>query len=289
MADTRTGTGAGFLLTVSLCSALAGMALVFVMIAAFSLPVFFSGQNGGTVFSRQWLPSAGSFGITPMLVGSLLLALVSVVLAWPIALGFSSITLTARSKRARIWAGRLVRLMASVPTVVYAFAAVFLVAPLVRRALGGGSGLGLLTAAPVLALLVFPTMVVVMQAGMRDRMAEIWPAAASLGLCRMQAMAHLVIPASVRSLAAAAGLGAARAIGDTMISLMLAGNAVHFPGHLTDGLRTLTAHMALVTANEVGGAAYDSLFAAGALALLASCGISMVVRRFARAKNENGC
>ena len=288
MADTRTGTGAGFLLTASLYLALAGMALVFVMVAAFSLPVFLSGQSG-TVFSLQWLPSAGRFGIVPMLAGSLLLALASVAMAWPIALGFSSIALTTRSKRARVWTGRLIRLMASVPTVVYAFAAVFLVAPLVRRALGGGSGLGLLTAAPVLALLVFPTMAVVMQAGMRDRMAEMWPAAASLGLTRAQAMAHLVIPASVRGLAAAAGLGAARAVGDTMVSLMLAGNAAHFPVHPADGLRTLTAHMALVTANEVGGAAYDSLFAAGALALLASCGVSMLVRRFIRVKNGSRC
>ena len=70
-----------------------------------------------------------------------------------------------------------------------------------------------------------------------------------------------------------------RALGDTLIPLMLAGNAPQAPLALGDSLRTLTAHMALVTANEVGGAAYNSLFAAGALLLLITAVTSLALRR----------
>ena len=72
-----------------------------------------------------------------------------------------------------------------------------------------------------------------------------------------------VLPASIRALVSARLLGFGRALGDTLIPLMLAGNAPAIPDSLNGGMRALTAHMALVTANEVGGAAYNFSFLAG--------------------------
>ena len=73
-------------------------------------------------------------------------------------------------------------------------------------------------------------------------------------------------------------------MGDTLLPLMLAGNATQIPQHLSDSLRTLSAHMALVTANEVGGGAYNSLFAAGFLLLLINAALSICSRRFGLSK-----
>lgn len=80
----------------------------------------------------------------------------------------------------------------------------------------------------------------------------------------------------------ALALGFGRGVGDTLIALMLSGNWPQLPALPTDSLRTLTAHMALVTANEVGGTAYNSLFAAGAILLLINGAVSLTIRRLER-------
>ena len=93
-----------------------------------------------------------------------------------------------------------------------------------------------------------------------------------------------VLPASIRALVSAGLLGFGRALGDTLIPLMLAGNAPAIPDSLNGGMRALTAHMALVTANEVGGAAYNSLFLAGLILLLTNAGASLLLRRLGESR-----
>ena len=169
--------------------------------------------------------------------------------------------------------------MTAIPTVVYGFAAVFLLTPLVREAAGQGSGLCWLSAACVLALLISPTMVLVMDVALREQMRRLLLPALSLGMSRHTVLACLALPAVRRWLLTAGLLGFGRAIGDTLIPLMLSGNAPNVPQNLFAGLRTLTAHMGLVTATDVGGPAYNSLFVAGGLLLCISTGVSLVLRR----------
>ena len=137
----------------------------------------------------------------------------------------------------------------------------------------------LLSAGVMLILLVLPSMVLVLEAGLRPRLERLCPWGLALGFSRLDMLRLFVLPKSGRCLAAAAVLGFGRAVGDTLIPLMLAGNAPGVPGGFTEGLRTLTAHMALVTANEVGGAAYNSLFAAGLILLLVNAAASLALRR----------
>ena len=70
------------------------------------------------------------------------------------------------------------------------------------------------------------------------------------------------------------------------LPLMLAGNAPKLPTGFTESARTLSAHMALVTSNEVGGAAYNSLFAAGLCLLCTTIAVTLVLRRLAPAKDQ---
>ncbi|MDL2316475.1 ABC transporter permease subunit [Desulfovibrio sp. OttesenSCG-928-A18] len=273
--------------------ALTGIVLLFAMVIAFALPAFRQ-QGPGAVLAWSWRPYQGDFGILPMLAGSMLLALSALALAWPLAV----LLLCGMLPRGPAAAGRkgaglrlrrlgadllpwAIRLMTAVPTVVYGFAALFLLTPLVRRGLGG-SGLCLLSAALVLALLILPGMVLVMEAGLAPRLQRLCPGGLALGFSRLELLWHVVFPSARKTLLASALLGFGRAMGDTLLPLMLAGNAPQVPGGLTEGLRTLTAHMALVTANEVGGAAYDSLFAAGALLLGVNTLASVAARRLAR-------
>lgn len=277
--------GPGVLLRIAVFTALTGIVLLFAMIAAFALPVISDGSPAGP-FSWTWLPSSGNFGILPMLCGSLLLSLTALLLAWPLALGMCCRLYLgegrAGQRRLTVLLRALVHGMTAIPTVVYGFAALFLLTPLVREGLGQGTGLCWLSATLVLSLLILPTMVLVMDAGLRPRLERLHLGAAALGLTRLQTLAFLALPAARHSLISAAVLGFGRAAGDTLVSLMLAGNAPQLPASLYESLRTLTAHMALVTANEVGGAAYNSLFAAGALLLAVNACISLAARRLSR-------
>lgn len=263
-----------------------GIVLLFLMVVIFALPLFAQGGEGGP-FGWQWLPSGGYFGILPMLCGTLALSCSALLLAFPLALGLCCHLHCAGpspSLAARLLGG-LMRGMSAVPTVTYGFAALFLLTPLLRSALGG-TGLCWLGAALMLSLLVLPTLVLVMDAGLRPRMERLRPAGAALGMTPVRIWLFLALPEAGRAVLSAAVLAFGRAAGDTLLPLMLAGNAPQAPQALTDSLRALTAHMALVTSNEVGGGAYDSLFAAGALLLLCNACMSLLARHWQRTASE---
>lgn len=260
----------------------AGMALLcimllFAMILAFAAPVFLRPGSGG-VFTWNWQPYQGEFGILPMLAGSLLLSLSTLLLAWPLSLAVCCWTLERKPGPLLVLARGLLRFMSAIPTVVYGFAAVFLLTPLIRNGLGG-SGMCWLAAALMLTLLILPTMTLILEAGLKPRLESLCPGGIALGLTKLEILWFVILPLSRKTLLAALLLGFGRAVGDTLLPLMLAGNAPQLPGGLLDGLRTLTAHMALVTANEVGGSAYNSLFAAGALLLGINAAVSLAARR----------
>ena len=260
--------------------AVGAVSLLFVMILAAALPALIQ-PGPGSPLDWVWQPYQGHFGILPMCLGSLALAGSALIIGWPLALGLCCWLLTEEARAARPLVkltGTLIRFMTTIPTVVYGFAAVFLLTPLVRTALGG-TGMCLLSAGIMLTLLILPTMVLVLEAGLGPRLERLCPWGQALGFSRLDLLRFFVLPKARRNLTAAAVLGFGRAVGDTLIPLMLAGNATQVPGGLTESLRTLTAHMALVTANEVGGAAYNSLFVAGLILLLVNGGVSLALRR----------
>ncbi|MDQ7836158.1 MAG: ABC transporter permease subunit [Humidesulfovibrio sp.] len=254
---------------------------ILAFLAWFCLPLVTEGQSA-SVLSWTWRPASGQFGILPMAVGSLLLGSSALLLAWPLGLG---LTLFAHGL-GPAWPNfnparplmALVRLMTSVPTVVYGLASVFLLVPLVRSGFSGGSGFSWLAAALTLALLVLPTIVLVLDGQLRLVTPGLRLTAAALGLTRTQELVHLALPLCGRGLKTAAVLGFGRAVGDTLLPLMLSGNAAQVPGGPLDSLRTLTAHIALVVATDSQSAAYTSLFACGALLFGMSQAVNLGLR-----------
>lgn len=243
----------------------------------FTLPVF-QGAALPAVLSWHWRPVQGEFGILPMIAGSLALSLSALLLAFPAGVGiccFAHGIGPARLARPLL---AVVRFMTSVPTVVYGLVSVFLLVPLVRAGFSG-SGFAWLTAALTLAVLVLPTIVLLLDQQFRHAQARIGLAAAALGFTPAQQMTRLTLPLSTRGLGMAATLGFGRAIGDTLVPLMLAGNAPQLPHSSLDSIRTLTAHIALVVSTDSQSAAYGSLFAAGLILFLVSLLVNLGMRR----------
>lgn len=267
--------GRTLLFCAAAASALAVLA-IFAFLVWFALPVF-RGEVLASLLSWSWRPLRGEFGILPMLVGSLCLAGSAMLLAYPLALGLCCFAYGAGPVRAARPVLTAVRFMTSVPTVVYGLVSVFLLIPLIRGAFSG-SGFSWLAAALTLAILVVPTVALLIESRFRQVQAAIGPTAAALGFSPLQQLVRLTLPLSARGLGAAAALGFGRAIGDTLIPLMLAGNAARVPHSLLDPLRTLTSHVALVVATDSHSLIYGSLFACGVVLFLTSLLVNLALR-----------
>jgi phosphate transport system permease protein len=248
---------------------------IFGFLLWFSVPVF-QGDALSALLSWHWRPMQGEFGILPMVVGSLCLAFPAVVITFPVALGLCGFV----HGIGPAWAARpllgIIRFMTSIPTVVYGLVSAFLLVPLLRGGFSG-SGFSWLAALLTLSVLVLPTMVLILDNQFRMIQEDIQLSARALGLSPVQQLLKLTLPLSTRGLMMAAALGFGRAIGDTMIPLMLAGNAPQVPHSLLDSIRALTSHIALVVSTDSQSATYSSLFACGLILFMVSLIVNLAL------------
>ena len=263
-------------------SALLGTVIAFILLSG--VEALTRGRGMG-LFGSVWNPAASRFGILTMIQASLALAASSLALGFALALGCCCMM----NGLAPRWIANalmfVLTVMTAMPTVVYGFAAVFLLVPLIRAALGG-TGFCWLAAALLLALQGVPAMTLVMHGAVRTHTAQTRLTAEALGLTRTQHLACVALPLSGRAMLSAAVLGLGRAVGDALLPAMLAGNAIRFARSPLDSIRTLTSHISLVLSSDIGGGEHLSLLLAGALLLIFCAAVSLTARRLARGKRS---
>ncbi len=266
--------------------AVAAVLSIFVFLAYFAAPIF-TAEGAARMLNWEWRPTEGSYGIFPMVVGSFVLSVFAMALAFPTAVLVCAFAYGIGPR----WLVRpvmaVVNLMTGIPTIVYAFAAVVTIPPLLRRTFEQGTGFSLLGAGCVLAVLVLPTIVLVLDSNWRGLAPTTGFTTAALGMSPTQHVFGVLVPGSRTGLLAAFVLGFGRALGDTMIALMLAGNVPLVPDSPLDSVRALTAHIGVVMSLEVGGPGYQSAFASGFFLLLVTAAISVTVRWLARRRRND--
>ena len=235
---------------------------IFLLLCQLGRPLF---QHGGlgTLLCSPWNPGHGQYGIYPMIVGSLSIAFLSVLISFPFSLGCAFFITHFGPLALRRKLLNLVRFMTSIPTVVYGFVALFLLVPFMREYLTGGSGMNILTASVMLAVLIAPTMIIFFVDSLQRVPLSFRQAVDALGGSPAQQLLYVVLPMAWPGIINGLLLGLGRAMGDTLISLMLAGNAVAVPTAMTEAARTLTAHIALVMAADFASMEFQSIFACG--------------------------
>jgi phosphate transport system permease protein len=200
----------------------------------------------GNLLGMTWNPEADSpaFGFTAFVVGSLAVTSVAMLIAVPISL-FSAVYLAYYVReRDRHWLRPLVELLAGIPSVVYGLWGILVVVPLVRSIAltihaEQTTGYSLITAALVLALMVTPFMIALMEEIVRATPKGVRNAALALGATKWEVVRDVLFRQSRRGLIAAIGLGFARALGETLAVIMLVGNKPQIPTSLLDGVSTL--------------------------------------------------
>lgn len=142
-----------------------------------------------------------------------------------------------------------------------------------------GSGYSLLSACIVLSIIISPTMIFFFYDGIKSIPYSISAGCDSLGASHSEKVIYLILPIIKNRIYAGGFLGFGRAIGDTMISLMLAGNSISIPNSVFDSARTLTAHIGLVMAADYDSPEFRSIFACG-ITLYTITGLLSLIARY---------
>ncbi len=266
---------------VVICAAISFSVLL--LIAAFilkeSLPAFAQIGLREFLLGGEWRPSEGQFGILTMIVGSICVAIGSLLLAVPLGVACAVFLAEVAPRRVREIFRPAVELLVGIPSVVYGLVGMAALVPLVRQL--GGSGFSILTAVIVLSAMVLPTIISISEDSIRSVPARYREAALSLGATRWQTVWHVLLPAARSGIVAAAVLGIGRAVGETMAMIMVIGNSPIFPDSLLDSVRTLTGNIAVEIAYATGIHEH-ALFATGVVLfifIMVLNGLALVARR----------
>ena len=200
----------------------------------------------------NWAPtdSPASFGIFPMILGSIYVTAGALIVGVPI--GILTAVFLAKycpKKWYRILKGG-VDLLAGIPSVVYGFFGLVVLVPMVRDTFGG-NGNSILTASLLLGIMILPTIIETSEAAIQAVPDKYYEGALALGATHERSVYRTVVPAAKSGILAGIILGVGRAIGETMAVIMIAGNQARMPTGLLKGVRTLTANIVI----EMGYAA----------------------------------
>jgi phosphate transport system permease protein len=222
------------------------------------------------VSDRSWHPVQGLYNLLPMLWGSLLVTLGSVLFAAPLGIGSAIFCQYYAPPLVGGLYRQLINLLAGIPSVVYGFWGLVVFVPLIGKLHPPGTSL--LAGIAVLTLMILPTIALIAQASFSEVPNEYLQGAAALGICRWATIRSVVLPAAKSGLFTGLILGTGRAIGETMAVLMVCGNVVQTPTSIFDPVRTLTANIALemayATGNHRSALFVSGLLLMGAIAIL---------------------
>ena len=267
---------------------------------------FFSAEDGPSVisflFGTEWNAQTGeNFGALPLFFGTLAIAMIAMGVAAPIGL-FSAIYLSEyASQRTRDWVKPVLELLAGIPTVVYGFFAMMVVAPLVRATALWANSLpfipdGFFAAQPTSALaagLVMGIMIIPFVSSLSDDVINAVPqslrdGALAMGSTQAETIKQVVLPAALPGITAAFLLAVSRAIGETMIVVMAAGQRAQITVDPTSDLTTITVQIvALLTGDtEFDSAKTLSAFALGFVLFVITLGFNLIALRVVQRYRE---
>ena len=194
----------------------------------------------------KWKPNdvPPSFGILPMIIGSLYITVGAIIIGVPT--GIMTALFLAKVCPAKIYkiAKPATDILAGIPSVVYGFFGMTVIVPTVRS-IFGGDGNNILSASILLGIMILPTIISVSESAIRAVPESYYEGSLALGVSHYRSLFFTVLPAAKSGIAAAVILGIGRAIGETMAVNMVAGNQARIPDSILKGVRTLTTNIVM--------------------------------------------
>jgi phosphate ABC transporter permease protein PstC len=243
----------------------------------------------GTRWAPRFKPA--SFGVVPLLVGTLWTTGIALMVAVPFGLGAAMYLSEYASEKSRRKLKPVLELLAGIPTVVYGFFAIEFVTRVVLKGwlqLDIGT-FSVLSAGLVMGVMIIPTIASLSEDALSSVPMAMRQGSMALGANKMQTTLRVVFPAALSGIAAAIVLGISRAVGETMIVALAAGNKPNISANPLEGAQTMTGFIANAALGDsrVGSLQYDTLFAVGLLLFISTLIINFIsiklVRRFREA------
>ena len=219
------------------------------------------------LFGKVWASTSKTnpqYGILPFILTSVYGTAGAIVLGVPI--GFFTAVYLAKLAPPRLKSilSSAVSLLSGIPSVVYGFFGIVVLVPMVR-ALGekwDGSGNSMLTASILLAIMILPTIIGVVEPALRAVPRSYYEGALALGATHERSVYTAVVPAARSGILAGVVLGVGRAMGETMAVIMVAGNQPRMPKGILQGVRTLTGNI-VIEMGYAAGLHREALIATG--------------------------
>ena len=230
------------------------------------LPIFSKVSVKDFLLGTQWYPTYDppSFGIFPLIVGSLIVTLIATIIAVPLgvlaAIYISEIAPQAIKEILK----SVIELLAGLPSVVLGFFGMVVVAPWMQDTFDIPTGLNIINASMILAIMAIPTISSISEDALYAVPREFKEASYALGATKYETITRVIIPSALSGISTAVMLGMARAIGETMVVLMVAGGAAAIPESIFDSVRPMPASIAAeMGESPFRSAHYQALFATG--------------------------
>ncbi len=251
-------------------SALITIAITFgiVSVLAFEAFRFFREVSIFDFFTdTQWTPlfTDKHYGILPLLSGTLLTTSIAIMVALPIGLSISIYLSEYAPKSFRKTVKPLLELLAAVPTVVYGFFALIVVTPFLQQIIPNLSGFNSLSAGIVMGIMIIPYVSSLSEDALHAVPSSLREASYGMGATKLQTAFKVMVPAASSGIIVSIILAISRAIGETMIVAIAAGQQPRLTINPTVPVETITAYIVQVSLGDVdhGSLEYRTIFAAG--------------------------
>jgi len=205
------------------------------------------------------------YGIMPLVTGTLVTSITALVVALPLGTVVAIYLSEYANPRVREILKPVLELLSAVPTVVFGYFALLLVTPLLQKFLPSLAGFNMLSAGIVIGIMIIPYISSLSEDAIKAVPVTIREGSYAMGATRLQTAVRVLVPSAFSGIASAYVLGFSRAVGETMIVAIAAGQQPNLTLNPMEGAATITAYIVQVSLGDLphGSIAYQSIFAAG--------------------------
>lgn len=229
----------------------------------------------------KWAPNGinPSFGILPLLSGTLLVAGGALLIGAPLGIGAALYLSEFAGKKVRSVAKPVIEVLAGIPSIVYGFFALLIISPIFQQYFGA-SYFNAASAIIVMAIMVLPIIVSISDDSMKAVPKHLREASLAMGATKWETSVKVVMPAASSGIIASILLGLARALGETMVVVLAAGSIAKLTLNPLEEVQTMTAYIAQVATGDIPpGVAVSAAFAVGLVLFLITYIINLVAGR----------
>ncbi|MBS4535431.1 phosphate ABC transporter permease subunit PstC [Clostridium sp. D2Q-14] len=247
-----------------------------------SIIEFLTGTEWTALFANP------KFGVLPLVMGTLMIAVYGSFIAIPIGLGSAIYLSEYASEKTRKIVKPLLEILSGIPSIVYGYFALTFITPLLQKVIPDINIFNALSASVAVGIMIIPMISSLSEDAMKAVPNEIRQGAYALGATKFEVSIKIVVPAALSSIISSFVLAISRAIGETMIVSLAAGSTPKLTLNPLESVQTMTSFIVQVASGDVthGSLIYKTIFAVGMLLFLITLIMNIIARMIIKKYRE---